>query len=388
MLSLFIRSKSKQERLWDACSYGQEANVKSLIEAGVNLDWKSYVYECYPIHIASQGKPAILRMLLEGGCKVDSLDENDNTALHHAAMSGLTENVAALLSAGAFVDARNNNNWTPLLNAAYWNHPDVTRLLLASGADPFIRNKDGRDALQELCRSKSHDVVGLVDNLNAILDAMEKSGIDEPEVGGISESADIKGILSRGINERCECRNAWDFEADFTPLLFACYHGHLRLVETLLDRGSDINATDQNGWTALHWAAQRCHADIVELLLDRGASRSAKDVRGDMPCNVTNDMGLYECLLPDPEYPNIISNGYVTTDEEDDDPDSEQTHSAAADTPVSLKSADKSSSAVDGASSRAMQSELKELRVLESQVKQLTVAVSNPPIRKETQQSK
>uniref|UniRef100_A0A183B821 ANK_REP_REGION domain-containing protein n=1 Tax=Echinostoma caproni TaxID=27848 RepID=A0A183B821_9TREM len=107
-------------------------------------------------------------------------------------------------------------------------------------------------------------------------------------------------------------------------LLFACYHGHLSLVDTLLRRGADINAKDQNGWTALHWAAQRCHADIVELLLDHGASRSMEDMRGDMPCDVTNDLGLRDCLLPDPEYPNIISNGYVTTDEEDEDEDEDK----------------------------------------------------------------
>ncbi|KAF6770766.1 hypothetical protein AHF37_10503 [Paragonimus kellicotti] len=77
----------------------------------------------------------------------------------------------------------------------------------------------------------------------------------------------------------------------------------------------------QNGWTALHWAAQRCHADIVELLLDHGASRSAEDLRGDMPCDVTNDLGLRECLFPDPIYPNIVSNGYATTDEDDSEND-------------------------------------------------------------------
>ncbi|KAA0188992.1 Ankyrin-3, partial [Fasciolopsis buskii] len=114
--------------------------------------------------------------------------------------------------------------------------------------------------------------------------------------------------------------------ANFTPLLFACYHGHLSLAETLLRRGADITAKDQNGWTALHWAAQRCHADIVELLLDYGASRSMEDVRGDMPCDVTNDLGLRDCLLPDPQYPNIVSNGYVTTDEEDEDDTDEASH--------------------------------------------------------------
>lgn len=45
-----------------------------------------------------------------------------------------------------------------------------------------------------------------------------------------------------------------------------------------------------------------------------------------MPCDVTNDLGLRDCLLPDPQYPNIVSNGYVTTDEEDEDDTDEASH--------------------------------------------------------------
>ncbi|KAF5398888.1 hypothetical protein PHET_07906 [Paragonimus heterotremus] len=317
MLSSFTRSRSKQERLWDACSYGRISTVEKLIADGVNLNWRSHQYECYPIHIASQGKPPIVKMLLDAGCKVDSLDANENTALHHAAMSGHLENAVMLLQAGASVDARNQNDWTPLLNSAYWNHPKVTRVLLVHDADPFSKNKDGRNALHELCRSKSRDSPGLVDNANALLDGMAAWTLhnsDGPDNATVATDVQF-------VDVRCECKHEWDFEADFTPLLFACYHGHLELVETLLRRGADINATAQNGWTALHWAAQRCHADIVELLLDHGASRSAEDLRGDMPCDVTNDLGLRECLFPDPIYPNIVSNGYATTDEDDSEND-------------------------------------------------------------------
>ncbi|THD21293.1 putative Ankyrin repeat-containing [Fasciola hepatica] len=328
MLTHYFRTRSKQERLWDACSYGRENTVKTLIDAGANLNWKSHVYECYPIHIASQGKPAIVRMLLEAGCQVDSADAKGNTALHHAAMSGRVENVEMLLDAGAAIDACNENNWTPLLNAVYWNHAKVASLLIARGANPLIKNKDGRNALHELCRSKSRDSSGLEEILVSILDRVSAC---EDQVNSSQPATPWDQV----IDCRAERRNSYDFEANFTPLLFACYHGHLALVDTLLRRGADINAKDQNGWTALHWAAQRCHADVVELLLDYGASRSIEDARGDMPCDVTNDLGLRDCLLPDPEYPNIVSNGYVTTDEEDDEDNDGDLHHDHECSPVS-----------------------------------------------------
>ncbi|KAI0375287.1 ankyrin [Pilatotrama ljubarskyi] len=39
----------------------------------------------------------------------------------------------------------------------------------------------------------------------------------------------------------------------------------------------DVNARDENGYTALHLAADRGHADMVRVLLERGADRGVKD---------------------------------------------------------------------------------------------------------------
>jgi hypothetical protein len=55
-------------------------------------------------------------------------------------------------------------------------------------------------------------------------------------------------------------------------LVVATENGDVQLVETLLDRGADINATDQNGWTALMNAASAGRTDVVPILLNRGAN--------------------------------------------------------------------------------------------------------------------
>lgn len=35
-------------------------------------------------------------------------------------------------------------------------------------------------------------------------------------------------------------------------------------------KGAQVNAKNNNGWTALMWASDEGHADVVQLLLDRG----------------------------------------------------------------------------------------------------------------------
>ena len=60
----------------------------------------------------------------------------------------------------------------------------------------------------------------------------------------------------------------------------AAKHGHADIVTALLENGADVNATNFNGRTALHYFAEQGHADIVTALLENGA-----DV------NVTDDFG-------------------------------------------------------------------------------------------------
>ncbi|VDN11074.1 unnamed protein product [Dibothriocephalus latus] len=72
-----------------------------------------------------------------------------------------------------------------------------------------------------------------------------------------------------------------------------------------------------NNWTSLHWAAQRGHVDVVCALLKGGANRRAKDAHGNMPYMVTQHAELAAALRPDAYYPEILSNGFVSTDEED-----------------------------------------------------------------------
>ena len=77
-----------------------------------------------------------------------------------------------------------------------------------------------------------------------------------------------------------------------TPLLLAADTGNLSIVEVLLNRGADIDATDEQGRTALFLATERGHEDIVSLLLEKGCDTEVTDdLLGQTPLLRSASMG-------------------------------------------------------------------------------------------------
>lgn len=68
-----------------------------------------------------------------------------------------------------------------------------------------------------------------------------------------------------------------------TSLLSAAFYNNVELLEWLIEKGADINAKDNNGYTALHFAIQEAHDDSVTLLLNHSVDLNAKDNNGNTP---------------------------------------------------------------------------------------------------------
>src|ERR671918_251122 len=60
-----------------------------------------------------------------------------------------------------------------------------------------------------------------------------------------------------------------------SPLIDAVKKQDVQAVRALLKQKANTNATEADGFTALHWAAQRNDLQLVELLLGAGANAKA-----------------------------------------------------------------------------------------------------------------
>ena len=79
-------------------------------------------------------------------------------------------------------------------------------------------------------------------------------------------------------------------DGGWTPLVWACEHGHEDIAKFFLYKGADPLLRDVEHNIALHWAAFSGSTHIIELLINHGSDVNAVNAHGDTPLYVYTSM--------------------------------------------------------------------------------------------------
>ena len=312
---------------------GDPASVKALLVKGARVNAKEKFHDQTALMwAASEKRPDVVKLLIEVGADINArsrayprtvtgeetqragreelnytIIRGGSTALLFAAREGDVESAQLLLEAGAKINDKLPDGTTALIEAAHSGQGAVARMLLDKGADPND-SEIGYTALHAAVLRGDLDLVKALlahhANPNLVVTKATQTKranghefeLLRPMLGSTPymlaaqylENDMMRALAAAGADTRLSKKDG------MTPLMLAVgmmastqvdRRSHrtldgakiedetqvLECVRTALALGSDINAVNQAGLTALHSAAAQGFSRVAQLLRSQGA---------------------------------------------------------------------------------------------------------------------
>ena len=204
--------------------------------------------------IATKKKPSkFAAMMRLGGCFKATIHE----AILHGSVSQLTralqkmhQDMVRNPGQPSPLNEVDESGRTPLINAVITLQQEMVELLVNAGADVNI--PDFETGISPLSYALLNEAS--LEMIRVLYGA-----------GSDPEAADFRVV---------------------TPLMNACKMGNIAAVRLFLQQDLDIDAVDENGWSALHYTAYQGSGAICKMLIAMGAEKQVKDLKGRKPLHM------------------------------------------------------------------------------------------------------
>lgn len=307
--------------LYRAIYEGRPQLAAELVKQGRNVDFADiHNHDNTCLHLAARSSDSrLIKSLLAAKPSLDPTNAQGVTPLMLAAIHGNVENVIALLEAGADkeialesrhaldalldIDETITTGSTALLLAAQHGHAEVVRALAAHGAELDVQTDRGFTPLHACI------LAGSVECVSAILDAADdESRLEslEAETDGYftpliyAANGGFEDIARLLLDKGADIEHAKSLY--MTPLLEACWTEEASMVDFLISRGADIEATtddfndDIEHFTPLMLAAKFDVVQIASSLIAAGADKAATSGAGETAAEIAENNGSSSVL--------------------------------------------------------------------------------------------
>lgn len=310
--------------------------VKLLIDRGAHLNGKDIDKKTLLHHSVSKSSPELVQLLIDKGADMSAIDNKGYTAFHYAIFHSDLSIIEVFIKNKMPIDSRvfnSSSGYTPLQIAFKEGNYEVAKCLLKHGADINARDPHshyarirGGTLLHWACRNYNgeQEVKFLIENgadINAEADdgrtplcllikhcgtiEMIKFFIDN----GAKLDTDRGGtplywalnmryynvarfLIENGLDVNKPIDRFYDeYERRSTPLHIA---DDLSVVETLINRGANVNALEKDGSSPLHNVRS---LSIAKCLVDHGADVFACNFLGNSPLHCAYSVHIAEYLL-------------------------------------------------------------------------------------------
>ncbi|NXP93955.1 TNI3K kinase, partial [Passerina amoena] len=276
---------------------GHHKAVDILLQHGAYVNVQDAVFFT-PLHIAAYyGHEQVTHLLLKFGADVNASGEVGDRPLHLAAAKGFLNITKLLMEEGskADVNAQDNEDHVPLHFCSRFGHHDIVKFLLQSSFEvqPHVVNIYGDTPLHLACYNGKFEVVKEIIQLSGTESLTKENIFSETAFHSACTYGKNIELVKFLLDQNVVSINHQGRDGH-TGLHCACYHGHIRLVQFLLDNGADMNLVacdpsrssgEKDEQTCLMWAYEKGHDAIVTLL------KHYKRPQDESPCNEYSQPG-------------------------------------------------------------------------------------------------
>ena len=179
--------------------------------------------------------------------------------LHLLAYEGHTDQAIELIDSGLNPEVRDFENWTPLHWTTARDQSSTAEMLLKKRVDPNPKNIDAQTPLHEAANWDSPEVATVLIHNGADVSLEDYNGMNPLHSAAFHGHSDVAFVI---LLEAEPDLDATDNDGD-TALHGSAQNGNSEIASGLVEAGANVHATDNDGWTPLHEAARESEMHMI-----------------------------------------------------------------------------------------------------------------------------